>query len=369
MSSQHLTNPPTIRCAVICNANSYTRGGGGGGGGGDDDRCHTDSTLSTSSLYDVQPSRMSSDDTDDEKGNDIERRWWAASFSLETRVYTALLGRFSHSFVRDAIFSILSLSLPLSLGRYSFSVSRNLCISDGSPLLSCFCLPSLFYLLSSTFLSTFPSLSSSIELPRPSAITLFVLCLPLFLLVYLSQDIRASRRWLPDSFLADEDGAAARAIHFPLFPLLSLSLTLRSPPTQFTTFACLVSSHSHARAYTHIDIRASRARESVHVAVDRFSVILSPFRSRNSFLRSHARRIRNTDFSLSTLDTRSCVSSDKDETVPWRRDRRTHTRDTVTHEKAREPQRVYSTQSTTLGTPAGCSMQLSSRGDSWTLVT
>lgn len=53
------------------------------------------------------------DDGGDEKGNDIERRWWAASFSLDTRVYTALLGRFSHSFVRDAILSTLSLSLPL----------------------------------------------------------------------------------------------------------------------------------------------------------------------------------------------------------------------------------------------------------------
>lgn len=76
--------------------------------------------------------------------------WWAASFFflLQTRVYTALLGRFSHSFVCDAILSFLSLSLSFlrSLLGLSFSVSRNSCTVDGSPLLSrCNCLPPLSF--------------------------------------------------------------------------------------------------------------------------------------------------------------------------------------------------------------------------------
>lgn len=71
-------------------------------------------------------------DGDDGEASNIERRWWAASDSLETRVYTAPLGRSSHSTVRDAALppalAAPRVPRPVSLrpaGRRSlFSVSR-----------------------------------------------------------------------------------------------------------------------------------------------------------------------------------------------------------------------------------------------------
>lgn len=117
-------------------------------------------------FYDVQPSRMSFDDIDggDEKGNDIERRWWAASFSLDTRVYTALLGRFSHSFVRDAILSTLSLSLSPSFLRSLLALVLRFAKLRASLMDRLFFLDSSFSLFSSILLSAFPSLSLSLLL-------------------------------------------------------------------------------------------------------------------------------------------------------------------------------------------------------------
>lgn len=203
--------------------------------------------------------------------------------------------RFSHSFVRDEIsFSLLlSLSLPPSFGHYlfSFSVSRNSCTADGSPLLS---LDATVFLLSS---SVFLPLLLSGYLAH----SLLSLSLSLFYWsIFCSRYSRQQKVTSGDSFLADDDVRRARNTHFPLFPLLSLSRDLRSLSSTSIHHFCLSRFLAFARARAHntcmrTHTNAAHSGKRTRRPVDRFSVILSLFRSRNTLLRSHARTIRDTD--------------------------------------------------------------------------
>lgn len=76
------------------------------------------------------------DDVDDDEGNDIERRWWPASFSLETLVFTRHYSLASLAFLRPRRNLSLSLFLLWSLLALVLRFAKLACVTDGSPLLS-----------------------------------------------------------------------------------------------------------------------------------------------------------------------------------------------------------------------------------------
>lgn len=161
------------------------------------------------------------------------------------------------------------------------------------------CLPSLFFRLSSSPLFLLSLLLSS-YLAHPRSHFSFSVSLSFF--ASLSQIFAPTEG---DFRTVSSPMTMVRRARdtLPTFSLLSLS----RPPLSSLSIHHFCLSHflAFTRARVHIHGHtASRARESVHVAVDRFSVILLPFRSRDSPLRSHARTIRSTNLSLSTLDTR-----------------------------------------------------------------
>lgn len=216
-----------------------------------------------------------------------------ASPHAETRVYTAPLGRSSHSSARDAI-PVVSLTLSLSLFTFESPLALVFRFTDTKTRVASALMDHLFLLdptpssslslsLALSFaLSPFFYRATSPTRDHPLSIYLFSLSLSLsfsaYLSTYLSQaDIRASRKRLPGTFLADDDGASARATHFPLFPLLSLFLprsllSFNSPPPLSLPRVCTYNC-TRARAHTHMSGSAARtSRAYLYVAVDRFSV-------------------------------------------------------------------------------------------------
>lgn len=207
------------------------------------------------------------------------------------------------TFLRPRRNPLDSLSLPLSLGHYllSFSVSRNFVHH---------------WWIASSFLMLVFLLSFFVYLPLRFSFSLFFyrvtsptrdhtfrsLSLSLSFFASLSQIFAPTEG---DFRTVSSPMTMVRRARdtLPTFSLLSLS---RPPLSSLSIHHfCLSRFLAFTRTRVHIHGHtASRARESVHVAVDRFSVILLPFRSRDSPLRSHARTIRSTNLSLSTLDAR-----------------------------------------------------------------